>query len=271
LQIANAHGQVAARAQKLEMSAKQNAITEPHGHSPEVETLEIIEVIDIEEHSKTHGGKKPPKAHRYKIRVDREKFTVEVPGMKGRDILTLAGKTPPEKFLLNQKFHHGQVAAVGLDDYVDFTAPGVERFITLPRDQTDGREASRQHFKLPEDDVLHLQATGNNWETIPENWLVVHGFPVPDGYNVRQASVAIRIPANYPTAALDMAYFHPALQLASGRPIPNVTANQPIDGRSWQQWSRHYTPQHPWLAGEYSVTTHLALVRSWLDRELTRN
>jgi hypothetical protein len=252
------------------MSAKQNAITEPPGHEPEVELLEIIEIIDIEEHCKTHGGKKPPKAHRYKIRVDREKFTVEVPGMKGRDILALAGKTP-EKFLLNQKLHHGQVVPIGPDEYVDFTAPGVERFITLPKDQTDGREPARQHFKLPEEDASQLIEGGSNWETVPDNWLLVHGFPVPEGFNVRQASVAIRIPANYPTAALDMAYFHPALQLASGRQIPNVTANQQIDGKSWQQWSRHYTPEHPWVPGEYSVITHLALVRSWLDRELIRN
>jgi hypothetical protein len=251
------------------MSAKPNATSEPHGQGLEV-VLEILEIIDLEEHCKTHGGKKPPKAHRYKIRVNREKFTVEVPGMEGRDILALVGKTP-DKFLLNQKFHHGQVIAIGPDDHVDFTAPGVERFITLPKDQTDGREPARQHFKLPEEDTLQLQEAGNNWETVPENWLLVHGVLVPEGYNVRQASVAIRIPANYPTAPLDMAYFHPALQLASGRPIPNVTPNQAIDGKSWQQWSRHYTPQHPWVPGEYSVITHLALVRSWLDRELTRN
>jgi len=78
------------------MSNEKSSCTGTPGHAPEVEVLEIIEIIDIEEHSKTHGGK-PPKARRYKIRVDREKFTVEVPGMKGRDILTLAGKTPPEK------------------------------------------------------------------------------------------------------------------------------------------------------------------------------
>jgi hypothetical protein len=249
------------------MSNENSASTGTPGHAPEVEVLEII---DIEEHSKTHGGK-PPKARRYKIRVDREKFTVEVPGMKGRDILTLAGKTPPEKYLLNQKFHHGQVKPIDLDQYVDFTEPGVERFITLPKDQSEGREPSRKHFQLPEDDASQLEAAGHNWETIPDNWLLVHGFPVPEGYNTRQASVALQIPANYPTAALDMAYFHPRLELSNGRPIPNVEASRPIDGKSWQRWSRHYTPQHPWVPGEYSITTHLSLVRSWLERELARS
>jgi hypothetical protein len=237
---------------------------------PEIEILEIIEIIDIEEHSKTHGGK-PPKAKRYRIRVDREKFTVEVPGMKGREILTLAGKTPPERYLLNQKFKHGQVKPIGLDEFVDFTEPGVERFTTLPKDQTEGRDPRRQLFTLPEDDVLQLNAAGHDWETIPDRWFLVHGFPVPAGFNVPEADVALQITAGYPTAALDMAYFHPQLRLANGRAIPNVEAQQIIDGKPFQRWSRHYTPQHPWLPGEYNITSHLLLVRSWLDRELTRN
>lgn len=236
----------------------------------EAEILEIVEIIDIEEHSKHHGDK-PPKARRYIIRVDREKFTVEVPGMTGREILTLAGKTPPERYLLNQKFKHGQVKPIGLDEFVDFTAPGVERFTTLPKDQTEGRALGRQLFKLPEEDALQLDASGYDWETISGNWLLIHGFPVPPGYNVPAADVAVQITSGYPTAALDMAHFHPHLRLASGRAIPNVGAGHNIDGKPFQQWSRHYTGQHPWLPGEYNVVTHLLLVRTWLDRELTRN
>ena len=77
-----------------------------------------------------HGGK-PPKAKRYIIRIDREKYTVNVPNMTGRQILELAKKLPPENWLLNQKLKGGRVVAIGLNDVVDFTAPGVERFITL--------------------------------------------------------------------------------------------------------------------------------------------
>jgi hypothetical protein len=66
-------------------------------------------------------------------------------------------------------------------------------------------------------------------------------------------------------------YFHPQLRLASGRAIPNVESQQLIDGKPFQRWSRHYSPLHPWVPGEYNVITHLLLVRTWLDRELTRN
>ena len=251
------------------MSEQAHNQEKPTGHTPEVEI--IVEIIDIEEHSKKHGGK-PPKARRYIIRVDQKKYTVEVSKMTGREILTLAGKVPPERYLLNQKFRHGQVIPIGLDQEVDFCAEGVERFTTLPKDQSEGLVADRrQHFKLPEDDVVQLELDGRQWETIPGNWLLIYDFPLPEGYNVQSASVAIQIPLGYPTAALDMAYFHPWLQLSSGRSIPNVGSAQQIDGKSWQRWSRHYTPQHPWLPGEYNVGTHLLLVLTWLERELTRN
>lgn len=233
-----------------------------------------LDVIDIEEHSKSSNGK-PPEARRYRIRVDREKFTVNVPGMLGMDILILAGKTPPERYLLNQKFRQGQVLPIGMEQYVDFTAPGVERFTTLPKDQTEGLLAGelirRREFQLPEDDVLQLDSAGYQWETIPGNWLLVHEFPVPAGYNTATASVAVQIPSGYPTAQLDMAFFHPALQLTSGRRIPNTEVSMPVDGKHWQRWSRHYSPQNPWRAGEYNILTHLQLVRSWLERELHRH
>lgn len=231
-----------------------------------------VDLIDLEEFAKNNNGK-PPKARRYRIRVDREKYTVDVPGMKGREILTLAGKTPPERYLLNQKFKHGQMVPIALDQDVDFTEPGVERFTTLPKDQTEGREGFREQFKLPETDLTELSASGYTWETIQSqgNWLLVHGVPVPAGYNEPHVSVALQIPSGYPTAALDMAYFHLWLKLTNGRAIPSADTNQPIDGKGWQRWSRHYTPQHPWLPGEYNVVTHLTLVRSWLERELERN
>ena len=98
-----------------------------------------VDEIEIETYAqKVNGKEKPPKATKYIIRVDKPKFTVEVPAMKGREILTLAGKTPPEQYKLRQKMHGGETKTIGLDDTVDFTEPGVERFMTLKLDQTEG-------------------------------------------------------------------------------------------------------------------------------------
>jgi hypothetical protein len=103
------------------------------GTTPEVETDEII---DIEEYAK--AGLKPPKARRYQIRIDKQKLVVEVPAMTGRELLNLAGKTPATNFMISQKMSGGEARKIGYDEKADFTAPGIERFMTLPLDQTDG-------------------------------------------------------------------------------------------------------------------------------------
>lgn len=98
-----------------------------------------VDEIEIEVHTqKVSGKEKPPKAKKYIIRVDKTKFTVEVSSMTGREILSLAGKTPVEQYKLTQKMHGGAAKTISLDDPVDFTEPGVERFMTLKRDQTEG-------------------------------------------------------------------------------------------------------------------------------------
>jgi hypothetical protein len=98
----------------------------------------VIEIdIDIEEYAKA-GKPVPPHAHRYRFRVDRDYFTTTKHKLPGREILIIAGKIPPERFALRQRHHGGQVTSVGLEDTVDLTTPGIERFTTIPRDQTEG-------------------------------------------------------------------------------------------------------------------------------------
>lgn len=86
-----------------------------------------------------------------------------------------------------------------------------------------------------------------------------------------EVSVALQIPSGYPTAQLDMAFFHPILKRMDGRVIPNADVMKTLDGKQWQRWSRHYTKQNPWKPGEYNVLTHLLLVEHWLQREFERN
>jgi hypothetical protein len=92
--------------------------------------------IDLEQYAKE--GKEVPKGHRYVILVDRQRHTVKEECMTGREILTLAGKVPVERFQLNQRFKGGKVVKVGYDQKVCFTEPGIEKFMTIPLDQTEG-------------------------------------------------------------------------------------------------------------------------------------
>jgi hypothetical protein len=194
--------------------------------------------------------------------------------MTGRQILELVGKIPPEHWMLNQKLHKGHVKPIALDEIVDFTAQGVERFMTLPKDQTEGRSALRREFMLPEEDAQALETDGLNWEAIIDGnnrWIIIRQLILPAGLAPNEVSVAIQISIGYPAAMLDMAYFYPAVVRIDGRPIPCTEAIVQIEGVPWQRWSRHYTQTNPWKPGEYNVATHLLLVRDWLANELQRS
>ena len=106
-------------------------------HAQPSDTDEILDtVVDIEECSRT--GRKPPRARHYRIRVDKKQFVVDEAHPTGRALLARAGKAPPEKWILRQIFRNGPAVPIGLDQKVDLTTPGVEKFSTMPKDIADG-------------------------------------------------------------------------------------------------------------------------------------
>ncbi len=132
----------------------------------------------------------------------------------------------------------------------------------------------RREFLLPPKDVLHLDSLGLPWETIgsPQQgggYVLIHNYPTPPGYNVAVVTVALRIETLYPDVQIDMAYFYPDLVRLDGRGISALAA-QPIDGQTYQRWSRHRTAQNPWRPSIDCLATHLGQVDAWLENELTR-
>jgi hypothetical protein len=97
-----------------------------------------------------------------------------------------------------------------------------------------------------------------------------YAFPLPPGFAVSIADVAIEILAGYPPGPLDMAYFCPPLKRSDGKAIPQTQAVEQVAGRSWQRWSRHRTGDCPWVSGEDSLETHVEFVRGFLEREPKR-
>jgi hypothetical protein len=97
----------------------------------------VEEIIDLEEYAKT--GRTPPRARHYRIRIDREFYTVSVPAMTGREILEVARKVPPKDYILRQIFAGGLTEKVDLDQVVHFTTLGIEKFKTMPKNAKDGR------------------------------------------------------------------------------------------------------------------------------------
>jgi len=130
----------------------------------------------------------------------------------------------------------------------------------------------RRAFQLAEEDEECLTARGLAWEATTENgvkWLIFPEYPIIKGYNHRTVSAALRIPPSYPDDQIDMIYFSPALVLQSGRPIANLTALV-LDGKQYQQWSRHRTQANPWRPGLDNVCTHLLQADSWLEKEVKK-
>jgi hypothetical protein len=130
----------------------------------------------------------------------------------------------------------------------------------------------RRAFQLAEEDEGCLAALGLEWEAIIENgtkWLVFPDYPIPEGYNHRIAAAALRIKPSYPDDDIDMVYFHPSLVLTSGKSIGQLSPLT-LDGKQYQQWSRHRTAANPWRPGLDNVCTHLLQVNNWLERELNK-
>jgi len=102
----------------------------------ELEEEILDEIIDLEEWAK--AGKHPRPARGYKIRIDKTHYTVHVRHMTGRQILELADKLPPDKYILRQIHPGGRPEKVGLEQTVDFAKPGIEKFKTMPCNAKDG-------------------------------------------------------------------------------------------------------------------------------------
>jgi hypothetical protein len=228
------------------------------------------EVVNLEAHAK--ANLKVPPGKKYQIKVDKQQYVVDVSEMTGRQILELAGKVPPERHILQMK-EGPSVRKIELDEVVSFLKPGIERFMTIPNEVTEGEgPLPRREFGLLEDDEQYLNSLGLRWETVTEGGIrrvVMHNWPVPAGYNSSAVSVNIQLPPGYPDTQIDMAYFYPPLMRADGRPIGALAPDQ-FDAKEWQRWSRHRAAGSAWRMGIDCLETHMALVADWLVAELRK-
>lgn len=131
----------------------------------------------------------------------------------------------------------------------------------------------RRDFTLPDVDIQFLEEYGRPWEAVKDGslWVLVNNFPIPRGYAQDEVTAAIRIETGYPEdAALDMVYFYPPLSRTDGQKIGASDSMQPIDGKQYQRWSRHYTAEHPFVRGQDNLGTHILTIEDWLAREFRK-
>ena len=91
--------------------------------------------IDLEECGK--HGRRPPRGHKYRVRVDGSKHRLESATLTGAELLALVGKNSQD-WSLNRKLHGGRRTRIEPDDVVDLCKPGVERFETVRRQAQQG-------------------------------------------------------------------------------------------------------------------------------------
>jgi hypothetical protein len=104
-------------------------------HTPD--TTPTLDELDIEQFAQANPAAEKPHAGVYVIRVDRHVLRVREPALTGTQILALVSLTP-RTHKLYQKFRGQQPVEVGPNELVSFVAPGVERFVTIPCDTTEG-------------------------------------------------------------------------------------------------------------------------------------
>lgn len=84
------------------------------------------DVIDVEQYANL--GKKPPKGKKYKVKILDKKYIFKKACVLGEELLKVSGHTPTKCFSLYQKFKGCDFEQIALDEKVDLTKPGIEKF-----------------------------------------------------------------------------------------------------------------------------------------------
>ncbi|MEM9374628.1 MAG: multiubiquitin domain-containing protein [Pseudomonadota bacterium] len=133
-------------------------------------------------------------------------------------------------------------------DLIDLDKPGVERFISIIDQTTEGREL------IPSSDLQYLESRNLTFDIVEHGTtpgVILKAFPLPAGkYDHETADILIILPAGYPDIAPDMFYASPWLRLSvSGREPRAANVAHNFAGRSWQRWSRHCQAWRPGIDG----------------------
>ena len=117
-------------------------------------------------------------------------------------------------------------------DLIDLGKPGVERFISIIDQTTEGNEL------LPSGDRAFLETRDLNFDVVESGGaigVVLNNFPLPQGkYDHDVADVLIVLPPGYPDAPPDMFYTFPRIKLtSSGGEARAANVNYNFAQRVW--------------------------------------
>jgi hypothetical protein len=209
----------------------------------------------------------------WKLKVQAVTLEYDVQYVKVGQAMTRAGYDPAKAWDIYLLVAGQPKQKVDVNFVVDLATLGIERIRLMQRNIDNGEASAlkaRREFSLLNVDVEHLGAIGFSWETIrcgENRWLVIHDYPLPQGYQPSAARLALLIHKDYPQAQIDMFYFDPPVSRSDGVAIPNTQVTATIGDVVFQGWSRHRNGTQPWDPLTDNVATHLTLVEHSLARE----
>ena len=209
----------------------------------------------------------------WKLNVQGVVLELTAPTIMVREALILAGFNPDQGWQIFLKVVGQSKQPVQLTSEVNLRTPGIEKLRLTPKDINNGEGAQTlcRNFSLLDIDEAHLDRLGIRWETITEaerRWLLLHDYPLPDGYSVTHTKLALEVPPTYPGAQIYGFYAYPPLALSSGRVIESTQLRGVLLGVEFHGWSRNRGPGAPWDAATDNVLTQLALVDAALVKEV---
>jgi len=74
----------------------------------------------------------------YKFKVDNKTYESNKQKITGNEILLISNNTPTEKYRLDMKIKGGETKKILLEEEVDLSLTGLEKFMTIPLGPTEG-------------------------------------------------------------------------------------------------------------------------------------
>ena len=212
------------------------------------------------------------RARTWKLNVQGVIIESETPTIQVKVAIVSAGFDPGQDWQIFLKVAGEPKRPVCLTDTIDLRTPGIEKLRLTPKHVHNGEAPARlrREFALLAADERHLAALGLRWETVVDanrRWLVIHDYPVPEGFTVRRTLMALEIPPTYPGAQIYGFYAYPPLALASGRVIECTQLRGTLLGVEFHGWSRNRGTT-PWNPAADNVATQLALADAAMAKEV---
>ncbi len=191
--------------------------------------------------------------------IDNRQLDWGIPLITGMILRRLANIQPGYDLYLEVRGGHDR--EISNTDLIDLSKPGIERFITVIQQTTEGRAA------LPLMDRTYLDDHLIGYETVEETGhvgVILKDMPLPEGkFDHTSVDVLILLPAGYPDARPDMFFLLPWIRLNSNGGFPkNADVAHTFGGNQWQRWSRH---SDAWRPGVDGLHTMIARFRHAMD------